>query len=178
MQDDKDDAAIYLIEEGRADPDRVAMFGWSYGGYAALVAASRTPQIYQCVIAGAAVADQIRQLNEYANDSFFRGAIKEQQTNYRRAAVNPIDEAQNVNVPILLVHGDVDQRVQVYHAKLYRDKLERYGKPYKYVELEGADHFSNTLFFEHQIALYESMIDFLENDCFDPDSPMQAMTTN
>jgi hypothetical protein len=33
------------------------------------------------------------------------------------------------------------------------------------VELEGADHFSSTLFFRHQIELFESMIDFLENDC-------------
>jgi hypothetical protein len=43
--------------------------------------------------------------------------------------------------------------------------LDRLNKPYKFVELEGADHFSNTLFFEHQIKLYESMIDFLANDC-------------
>ncbi len=35
MQDDKDDAALYLVEKGLADPDRMAMFGWSYGGYAA-----------------------------------------------------------------------------------------------------------------------------------------------
>ena len=174
MQDDKDDAALHLIEEGLVDPERVAMFGWSYGGYAALVAASRTPQIYQCVIAGAAVADQVRQLNEYANDAFFRGAVKEQQSKYRRGAINPIDEAEKVNVPILLIHGDLDQRVQAYHAKIYRDKLDRFDKPYKYVELKGADHFSNTLFFEHQITLYESMIDFLENDCFDPDGPTQA----
>ncbi len=166
MQDDKDDAALYLVEEGLADPGRVAMFGWSYGGYAALVAASRTPQIYQCVIAGAAVADQIRQLNEYANDDFFRGGIKFQQETYRRGAVNPIDEVEKVNVPILLIHGSVDQRVQSYHAKIYRDKLDRYGKDYRFKELDGADHFSNTLFYEHQIALYESIIGFLENDCF------------
>ena len=44
MQDDKDDAALHLVEMGLADPDRMAMYGWSYGGYAALIAASRTPQ--------------------------------------------------------------------------------------------------------------------------------------
>ena len=57
MQDDKDDGVAWAVAEGLASGDRVAMFGWSYGGYAALVAASRTPQIYQCVIAGAAVTD-------------------------------------------------------------------------------------------------------------------------
>ena len=35
MQDDKDDGALYLVEQGLVDPDRIAMFGWSYGGYAA-----------------------------------------------------------------------------------------------------------------------------------------------
>ena len=51
MQDDKDDGVKFLIDSGLVDKDRVAMFGWSYGGYAALVAASREDQLYQCVVA-------------------------------------------------------------------------------------------------------------------------------
>ena len=51
------------------------------------------------------------------------------------------------------------------HSNRYRKELDKHGKNYKYVELEGADHFSNTLFYNHQILLYQSMIDFLENDC-------------
>ena len=163
MQDDKDDAALYLVEQGLADPDRMAMFGWSYGGYAALVASSRKPQIYQCVIAGAAVADMIQQVNYYRYS--LRGAQKERQLSYREGSINPIEEVAKVNVPILLIHGDVDQRVPVTHSNRYRKELDKHGKNYKYVELEGADHFSNTLFYEHQIKLYESMIDFLNNDC-------------
>ena len=57
MQDDKDDGVKHLIEQGMADPNRVAFFGWSYGGYAALVSLSREEQLYQCAIAVAAVAD-------------------------------------------------------------------------------------------------------------------------
>ena len=163
MQDDKDDAAQYLIERGLVDPDRVAMFGWSYGGYAALVAASRTPQIYQCVIAGAAVADQVQQVNYYRWQ--LRGAQKERQMAYREDSINPIDEVEKVNVPILLIHGDVDQRVPITHSNRYRKELDKHNKNYKYLELEGADHFSSTLFYHHQSALYETMIDFLENDC-------------
>ena len=163
MQDDKDDAALYLVEQGRADPKRLAMFGWSYGGYAALVAASRTPQIYQCVIAGAAVADQVQQINYYRDQ--LRGAQEERQLKYRHDSINPIDEVDKVNVPILLIHGDVDQRVPMTHAKRYRKQLDKYNKNYKFVELEGADHFSNTLFYEHQIKLYESLIGYLKHDC-------------
>jgi dipeptidyl aminopeptidase/acylaminoacyl peptidase len=173
MQDDKDDAAQYLVERGLADPDRIAMFGWSYGGYAALVAAARTPQIYQCVIAGAAVADQLQQVNYYRWQ--LRGAQKERQMAYREGSINPIDEVEKVNVPMLLIHGDVDQRVPITHANRYRKELDKHNKNYKYVELEGADHFSNTLFFHHQIELYESMIDFLANDCgMKPEMTAQA----
>lgn len=162
MQDDKDDGALYLVEQGLADPDRIAMFGWSYGGYAALVAASRTPNIYQCAIAGAAVADPTMQLNYYRDGLL---PFQEDIELKRRAGIQPIDEAENVNIPLLLVHGDVDQRVPIEHMRKYRPRLERAGIPYEYLELDGADHFSNTLFYRHQIALYTRMIEFLENEC-------------
>ena len=163
MQDDKDDGALHLIREGLVDPDRVAMFGWSYGGYAALIAASRTPQIYQCVIAGAAVANYRRQANEYSNPSSGTGKIWNEV--YQYGAVEPVEEAPKVNVPILLVHGDVDQRVRPRQAKMYLKELEKHNKPHKMLWLEGADHFSNTLFYDHQLKLYTEMISFLDNDC-------------
>ena len=176
MQDDKDDGALYLVEEGLADPNRMAMFGWSYGGYAALVAASRTPQIYQCVIAGAAVSDPIMQVNYYRFEIEGYPAIEQLKT--WDGAVNPLDEAEKVNVPMLLIHGDVDQRVPPDHAKKYRKLLDKYNKNYKYLELKGADHFSNTLFYEHQHDLYTTMIDFLENDCGQMSLRAQAKASN
>ena len=80
-------------------------------------------------------------------------------------SVSPLKEVEKVNVPILLIHGDVDQRVPPAHARKYRQLLDRYNKNYKFVELKGADHFGTTLFYNHQITLYTAMIDFLENDC-------------
>jgi len=176
MQDDKDDGALYLVEEGLADPNRMAMFGWSYGGYAALVAASRTPQIYQCVIAGAAVSDPIMQVNYYRFEIEGYPAIEQLKT--WDGAVNPLDEAEKVNVPMLLIHGDVDQRVPPDHAKKYRKLLDKYNKNYKYLELKGADHFSNTLFYNHQKELYTALIDFLENDCGQMSLRAQAKASN
>ena len=163
MQDDKDDGALYLVEKGLVEPDRIAMFGWSYGGYAALVAASRTPQIYQCVIAGAAVSNYRRQANEYPNAS--SGTSKIWTQVYQYGAVQPTDEVSKVNVPILLIHGSVDQRVRPRQAKMYLKELKKHDKEYKFVELDGADHFYSTLFYRHQLKLYESMTDFLKNDC-------------
>ena len=163
MQDDKDDGAMHLVKEGLADKDRMAMFGWSYGGYAALVAASRSPQIYQCTVAGAAVADRMMQVN-YFRDRV-RGAEGIAQTRTWLKSLSPIDEVEKVNIPMLIVHGDVDQRVPVDHAKKYLKELDKHGKSYKYVELEGADHFSNTLFYDHKITFYTALIDYLQNDC-------------
>jgi dipeptidyl aminopeptidase/acylaminoacyl peptidase len=163
MQDDKDDGVLHLIKEGLADPDNVAMFGWSYGGYAALVAAARTPQLYQCVVAGAAVSDTEYQVSRY--EIQMRGAQKLEQINMWSDSISPIDEVSKVNVPMLLIHGNVDQRVPPEHVRRYLDEMEKYNKSHKYVELDGADHFSNTLFYDHQILLYESLINFLRDDC-------------
>jgi dipeptidyl aminopeptidase/acylaminoacyl peptidase len=167
MQDDKDDGALYLVEQGLADPEKLAMFGWSYGGYAALIAAAREEQIYQCAIAGAAVADNTQQLNYYRNqmESFpTAGAIE--QIKMWEESISPIEEVKNVNVPLFIIHGDVDQRVPPMHAKKYIRALEENQIPHKAMWLEGADHFSSTLFYKHKIKFYTALIDFLENDCF------------
>ena len=163
MQDGKDDGVLDLIKEGLVDSDNVAMFGWSYGGYAALVAASRTPQLYQCVVAGAAVSDPLMPISYYS--ARMRGAQEMEQGNMWIDSISPVDEVEKVNVPLMLVHGSVDQRVPPEHVRRYIDELEKYNKPYKYVELDGADHFSSTLFYEHQIMLYESLTSFLREDC-------------
>ena len=97
---------------------------------------------------------------------------------YERGAVQPVEEVDKVNVPILLIHGSVDSRVLPKQAKLYRNALDDAGKYYKYVELDGADHFSNTLFYNHQLHLYESIIDFLDNDCGNMSAELQASASD
>ena len=163
MQDDKDDGALFLVKQGLVDPERMAMFGWSYGGYAALIAAAREDQIYQCVIAGAAVTDPDMQMDYYRYR--IEGSAKIEQLTTWDQAVSPIKEVKKINVPMLIVHGDNDQRVPPEHFEKYIDELDRAGIDYQKLILEGADHFSDTLFYHHKIALYETMLDFFENDC-------------
>ncbi len=162
MQDDKDDGALHLVEQGLVDPDRVAMFGWSYGGYAALVAASRENNIYQCAIAGAAVADPWMQYNYRRGEP---GSYGDRFGRQRATGVRPIEEVENINIPLLMIHGDVDQRVPFEHYRKYKPLVEKAGKDAEFVVLEGADHFSNTLFFEHQQELYTNLIGYLKDDC-------------
>ena len=168
MQDDKDDGALYLAEKGLVDSDRMMMFGWSYGGYAALIASSRTPQIYQCVIAAATVPDPIEQVNYYRSSLNSQrdstGAVE--QLGMWLDSVSPIEEVGKVNIPMLIIHGDVDQRTPPRAARRYMKALKDNEKDHKVLWLEDADHFSNTLFYHHKLELYNAMTDYLENDCF------------
>ncbi|MXW52439.1 MAG: S9 family peptidase [Gammaproteobacteria bacterium] len=163
MQADKDAGALYLVEEGLADPDRMAMAGWSYGGYASLVAATRDPQIYQCVVAGAAVADPVMQLNNYRYQ--LSGAQEDEQMGTWLDAVSPTDEAEKVNVPMLLIHGDADARVSLDHVTRYRRELDKWEKQYEYIELPNAAHFFSTLNYKHREDFYTAMLRFLKEDC-------------
>ena len=69
----------YMEKQDYIDKDKMGAMGWSYGGYAALVAASRTPQLYQCVVAGAAVSDPLMQISYYS--ARMRGAQEMEQGN-------------------------------------------------------------------------------------------------
>ncbi len=165
MQDDKDDGALYLAKQGLVDPERMAMFGWSYGGYAALVASLREPNIYQCAIAGAAVANPERWYRETRN---LTGPKTLDEWSKRRGTigVNPVKQVAEANIPLLMIHGDVDRRVQRYHFDDYKAAMEKAGKTdAQYMLLEGADHFYNTLMYDHQTKLYTGIESFLKNDC-------------
>ncbi|MFC6440959.1 S9 family peptidase [Bowmanella sp. JS7-9] len=160
MQDDLDDAALYLVEKGLADKQRLMMFGWSYGGYAAFAGSMRENNLYTCTVAGAGVSDLDR-IGASINGSRF-GRILQGPT---VKGVSPIEHVDKVNVPILVVHGDIDQRVPVEHSRLFVDKLKELNKDYKYLELKGADHFSNTLYYEHKTEFYNALLDWLDNKC-------------
>ena len=167
MQDDKDDGALYLVEQGLVDPERIAMFGWSYGGYAALVALSREENIYQCAIAGAAVADPAKSFRLGAGraGSSAPKALIDWAERRGTIGINPIAEVEKVNIPLLMVHPEDDRRVLYYHFEDYKKAFEAAGKTGEFVTLEDADHFYSTLMFNHQQQFYTKMLDYLANDC-------------
>ena len=165
MSNDMDDGALHLVKEGRVDPDRIAMFGWSFGGYSAFAAAVRSPQIYQCTIPGAGVNDP-----EVFRAAFSRARSPAQraqraQLDVGYAGLSAVDSASEASVPMLVIHGKLDRRVRVFHSRNFVSKLKRNKKPHTYLELETADHFSNYLTYDHKMEMYSAMMDFLENDC-------------
>lgn len=166
MNDDKDDGAKYLISKGQVDPDRVAMFGWSYGGYAALVAASREDQIYQCAIPGAFVADPLMSYNG-RKDTTFKYFDEFSAQRGGKVGINPMDEVAKVNIPMLLIHGEWDRRVLFKHYDKYKKALKSAGKADQmtFLPLKKADHFLYTHRYEHNIEYMTAIVDYLKNDC-------------
>ncbi|MCL1078095.1 S9 family peptidase [Parashewanella spongiae] len=160
MQDDNDDAALFLVKKGLASKDKLAIYGWSYGGYAAFVGSMRDNNIYQCAAAGAGVGD-LGRWSAYINDNRFARELQRPTVK----GISPVNQVDKVNIPLLVVHGDIDSRVTVKHSRAFVDKLKKYGKDYKYVELEDADHFSNTLFYPHKKVFYTELLNWLDNKC-------------
>ena len=130
----------------------------------AAVALSRTPQLYQCSIAVAAVADAEKQY-QGRRDPNAPKALDDWSKRRGMIGVNPINEVSKVNIPLLMIHPKDDRRVMYYHFEDYKKAFERAGKVGQFVTVAGADHLSNTHMFRHQQQIYTKMLDYLKNDC-------------
>ncbi len=159
MQDDKDDGARWLVEQGIADKDRVAIYGYSYGGYAAMAASVRPNSPYQCAIAGAGLSE-LRTFDKITYESPF---IREYQ-NPTIAGLSPIDHVKQVAMPVYLFHGDRDQRVPVEQSRKFANALRRAGKQVKYEEITDLWH-SLPWWPQHHLAVLSSLEDYLANRC-------------
>ena len=161
MQDDLEDAIGYMVKRGLADSGRVAIFGWSYGGYAAFVGSFRDPNPFRCAIAGAGVAD-LPYFRAWLADS---GTMTEKAYRPTVDGISPLEHVRSVDIPILLIHGDIDERVPVAESRKFVERLKEFDKHYKYIELEGANHFFGTIYYRHWMQMYPAMIDWLDNTC-------------
>ncbi|MCX2780917.1 prolyl oligopeptidase family serine peptidase [Microbulbifer thermotolerans] len=159
MQDDKDDGAQWLVEQGITTKDRIAIYGYSYGGYAAMAATVREDSPYQCAIAGAGLSE----LDTFDKITFENPFNREFQ-NPTIAGVSPYFNAEKANIPLFIFHGDRDQRVPVDQSRKFFDKLEELNKPVKYMEIPDLWH-SMPWFPQHHYAVLSSLEEYLKNDC-------------
>jgi dipeptidyl aminopeptidase/acylaminoacyl peptidase len=129
------------VKEGIADPARLCIVGWSFGGYAALLGATRNGDIFHCAVSIAGVSDL--NLLETQERYFVGGAIAREQIGTDSAklkADSPRNHAADVNIPLLMIHGDNDDQVNVEQSEAMDRALSRAGKAHEYVLVEGADH--------------------------------------
>lgn len=135
MQDDKDDGAKWLIDQKIAAPDRIAMFGYSYGGYSALVAAIRPNGLYQCAISGAGAGD-LASLKQATFDNRFQREFQ----NPTIRGLDALEQARTAQIPLFIYHGDRDTNVDVKQSRKFVDALKAAGKPHRYLEIKDMGH--------------------------------------
>jgi len=135
MADDNDDGVKYLISQHIADPNRVAMFGYSYGGYAALAAAIRPNGLYQCAISGAGAGD-LADIAANTEDNRYQKEFQYPTI----GGLDPLKHAAEVKIPIMLFHGNRDTTVKVRASREFVARVRAVGKPVEYVEVNDMGH--------------------------------------
>jgi len=160
MQDDDDDGVKWLVAQKIADPARVAMFGYSYGGYAALAAAIRPNGLYQCAISGAGAGN----LEELVGDIYENRFGREYQLPTVKG-LNPLAHAAEIKIPVLLYTGDHDVTVDPQQSRLFAMNAKASHQPVKLVEIKDMGHqyvFWTPDMAEEQLHLVDA---FLKTDC-------------
>ncbi|MEA3034776.1 MAG: hypothetical protein QOH04_535 [Sphingomonadales bacterium] len=137
---DVNDAGRWLVSQGIADPSKLGIFGWSYGGYAALQANVLDPNLFKAVVAVAPVTDLATLLLE-ARYSSGRKILRDFiGSGPHIVEGSPAQNAGRFQAPVLLFHGDRDINVRSHESDLMADRLKDAGKQVQLVKYEGLDH--------------------------------------
>ena len=118
------------------DLDRVAIKGWSFGGFLAALAVLRRPEVFHAAIAGAPVTDWLLYDTHYTER--YLGDPTTDAATYRASSL--LDDAHKLTRPLLLIHGLSDDNVVAAHTlRLSRALLEA-GRPHTVLPLSGVTH--------------------------------------
>ena len=149
MQDDITDGVQMLVEQGVADPARMCIVGGSYGGYAALVGASLTPDLYKCAVSIAGLSDledfiSWRKRNWGSDSEGYRYWLKAigdpDKDEQKLKEVSPLQLVDRIKIPVLLLHGSDDFVVPIAQSRAMKKALDRNGKKTELVEFEKEGH--------------------------------------
>lgn len=133
-------SAKWLASEGIADANRIAIVGWSYGGYAALQSAATEPKLYKAVAAIAPVTDLQMLKDEYKPYSSGQIVADFVGSGPHLTEGSPLHRAGAIDVPVLLVHGDLDTNVGIAQSEKMDGALRRAGTPSEFLRFKGLDH--------------------------------------
>ena len=150
MQDDITQGVQKLITDGVVDAERICIVGASYGGYAALMGAVKTPDLYACAVSVNGVSHLLELQVSKAKIS--GGKDSETIEHMKRTmgstfdnkkmlnANSPALQAGQIKAPILLIHGDDDTVVDPNQTEFMAKALKENGKDHKVIILENEDH--------------------------------------
>jgi acetyl esterase/lipase len=134
------DAGRWLVAQGIADPGKLGIIGWSYGGYAALQSAVIDPGLFKAVVAIAPVTDLASLKSEsdfWANRRMVRDFIG---SGPHIREGSPAQNAAQIRVPVLMFHGGLDRNVRIAESQLMLAKLRAAGASAELVTWEKLDH--------------------------------------
>ena len=151
MQSDLSDGVRALAKAGLIDPKRVCIVGASYGGYAALAGVTLEQGVYRCAVSYAGIADMHRMIGGQwaawidADKSSgaryldrFVGAKDPTDAVYDK--ISPLRYVNDVNVPVLLIHGRSDTVVPYEQSVLMEAAMKKANKAVEFTTLDGEDH--------------------------------------
>lgn len=142
MQDDLTDGVKWAVAQGIADPERVAIYGASYGGYASLIGVMLTPELYACAVNYVGASDLEITFKQRGEDEWRFGKDFSYQrewvgpTREYRDETSPLNLVDRIRVPTLHVYGAEDPRVKINHWSRLEPLLKKHGKDYQAI-VEG-----------------------------------------
>lgn len=168
MQDDITDGVQKLIADGVVDAKRICIVGASYGGYAALAGAMRTPDLYKCAVSISGIGDLEEFLDSAKRIDGSESTIYEtwvtrigdpRANGDRIKAASPALHADQFKGPVLLIHGDKDEIVPVEQSRLMLKALKKAGKDVKYLEIPEEGHGFGA--YANRVKVLKEIDDFL-----------------
>ncbi|HEX8512464.1 MAG TPA: S9 family peptidase [Allosphingosinicella sp.] len=137
---DVNDAGRWLVSQGIADPGRLAIVGWSYGGYAALQSQVLDPALFKAVVAIAPVTDLASLVQDSAGWSNYQVVSRFIGTGPHLREGSPAQNAGKIKSPVLLFHGDLDLNVGIGQSRKMQDRLKDAGARSELIVYPGLDH--------------------------------------
>jgi len=146
MQNDISDAVQWAIDQGIADADRICIYGGSYGGYATMAGLTYSPDLYKCGINYVGVTD-LALLFKTAPDSWAAGEEQMMEMignpDTEKEFLDewsPSNHADKIKVPVFMAYGLRDPRVNIKHARVMEDAMEKNGVRFELMVKDDEGH--------------------------------------
>lgn len=151
---DQVDGVQWLASQGLADPKRVGVYGWSYGGYMTLMCLARAPQVFKVGVAGAPTTAWDGYDTHYTER--YMGTPQSNPEGYKNGAV--MSHVQNITGKLLIVHGLIDENVHFRHTARLINALIKARKPYELMLFPDERHMPRAM--EDRVYMEERIRDF------------------
>jgi len=133
-------AGHWLVDQGVADPQKIGILGWSYGGYAALQSAVVEPGFFKAVVAIAPVTDLAALKEEARRWSYYLIQAGRVGDGPHLREGSPLQNADKIKVPVLLFHAAMDRNVSIEESKSMAKRMKEVGARCELVTWDNLDH--------------------------------------